>query len=272
MAGLSISKAWDETRAILARDGKLLVSVALALIVLPAVVLGLLAPPLASEAPPAWIQVVSMVVALLGIAGQIAVIRLALGSRTVVGEAIAHAFKRLLPTIVAILLIAFAFAIVALPIFLLLAPLESIEAAAAGRVGPEIGRAMLIVFFLLLLIGARFQLITPVGAAEPIGPIKILQRSWAISKGHYWRLLAFLVITLVLVLIIVLYIGQVMGAVLVGALIGKIFPFSLGALIAGLISGLAQGAFSVVISVMIARIYTQLAGGAIEASVPHSGH
>jgi len=42
---LSISRAWDETREIFRRDGGLLVSVALALIVLPAIVVGIVAPP-----------------------------------------------------------------------------------------------------------------------------------------------------------------------------------------------------------------------------------
>jgi hypothetical protein len=40
MANLSISAAWDETKAILAHDGKLFASVALALIALPALVTG----------------------------------------------------------------------------------------------------------------------------------------------------------------------------------------------------------------------------------------
>ena len=39
MAKLSISQAWDETRLILARDGKLIAAVALALFVLPGIVL-----------------------------------------------------------------------------------------------------------------------------------------------------------------------------------------------------------------------------------------
>ena len=44
MHKLSISRAWDETKAIFARDGRLLVAVALALVVLPMVVLGLAVP------------------------------------------------------------------------------------------------------------------------------------------------------------------------------------------------------------------------------------
>lgn len=272
MASLSISKAWDETRMILARDGKLLVSVALALIVLPAAILGLLNPPLAREAPAGWIQIVSLVVALVGIAGQIAVIRLALASSTVVGDAIAHAFKRLWPVFAALILIAFAIAVVLTPLFLLLAGMAALQAAAAGTITPAAARAALIVILLVILLAPRFQLFTPVGTAESIGPIKILKRSWDLSKGHYWRLLAFVVLTLLLATIVVLYLGQIMGAVLVGTLIGKISQFSLGALIAGLISGIAQGAFSVVISVMMARIYMQLAGGEVEASVPHSAN
>lgn len=272
MASLSISKAWDETRAILARDGKLLVSVALAMIVLPAAILGLLNPPLSNEAPAGWIQVLSLIIALVGIAGQIAVIRLALGSQTIVKDAIAHGFKRLLPVFAALLIFALTVALILLPLFLLLAGGDALQAAAAGTITPAAARGALIVAVIVVLLTARFQLITPVGTAEPIGPIKILKRSWELSKGHYWRLLAFVFLTLLLVTIVVLYLGQIMGAVLVGTLIGKISQFSLGALVAGLISGIAQGAFTTVISVMIARIYTQLAGSAVEASVPHSGN
>ena len=270
MARLSISKAWDETRAILARDGKLLVSVALALIVLPAAILGLLSPPLATEAPAGWIQVLSLVIALVGIAGQIAVIRLALASQTVVKDAIAHGFRRLLPIFAALVMFGLGVVLILMPLFLLLAGGEALQAAAAGTVTPAGARATMIVVIIVVLLVARFQLITPIGTAEPIGPIKILKRSWELSKGHYWRLLAFVILTLILVTVVVLYLGQMMGAVVVGAVVGKISQFSLGALIAGLISGIAQGAFTTVISVMIARIYTQLAGAEVEASVPHS--
>ena len=41
---LSISKAWDETKAILVRDGRLIGAVALALFVLPGLVLDLAYP------------------------------------------------------------------------------------------------------------------------------------------------------------------------------------------------------------------------------------
>ena len=271
MASLSISKAWDESKRIINRDGKLLVSVALALIVFPAAVLGLLAPPIATEAPPKWVQMVSLLVGLVGIAGQIALIRLALFPATVVGDAISSGFRRLLPTFVALVLVILGLVLILLPIFVLVAGTGSFDAAAAGKVTPEAGRALLLVVLLGFLAIARFQLVTPVGGAEAIGPIKILIRSWELSKGHYWRLLAFVVLTLVLLLILVLFLGQMMGAILVGSVAGEIAPLSVGALVAGLIAGVAQGAFSVIVSVMIARIYAQLAGRVAEPSVPSSG-
>lgn len=274
MAGLSISQAWDETRGALSRNGQLLVSVALALIVLPTTILGLVAPPLAlsGEEPPGWVRLVTVVVLLFGIAGQLAMIRLALTPPTVVKDAIAHGFRRLLSAFVAILLFGFVLAIVMMPLLFLIAGPEALQAAAAGSVSPEIGRAMLVVIVLVLLVSARFQLAMPVAAAEPIGPIKILKRTWTISKGHYWRLLAFIVLTLFLAVIVVLYLGEVLGGVIVSSIFGTIDPLSIGALAAGLINGIAQAAFSIVISVMLARIYAQLAGAsASEASVPTSG-
>ena len=269
MARLSISKAWDESKAVLGRDGKLLISVALALIVLPAAVLGLMAPPMSTESPPSWVQLVSLIIALISIAGQLAIVRLALVSSARVGDAISHAFGRLLPTFAALILFGFGLALVLMPVFLLLAGAASLEAAAAGTLTPEASRAAMLVVLIVLLVVARFQLITPIGAAEKGGPIRLLKRSWQLSKGNYWRLLAFILLTLFVAMIVVLFVGQMMGAVIVGSIIGDVAPYSLGALVAGLISGLAQGVFSVAISVMLARIYAQLV--APEASVPPSG-
>ena len=58
MANLSISAAWDQSKVILARDGKLLASVALALVALPALVTGLVSPrSAATEDQPIWADI-----------------------------------------------------------------------------------------------------------------------------------------------------------------------------------------------------------------------
>ena len=49
MSRLSISAAWDETKAILVREGRLLATVALALIVLPQTVFAVIGAPIGPE-------------------------------------------------------------------------------------------------------------------------------------------------------------------------------------------------------------------------------
>ena len=90
MAKLSISQAWDESRAVLARDGKLIGAVALALFVLPGIVLDLFMPEApAGQFPPAgpWMAVAAVAI-LMSLVGQLAIIRLAMGPHLTVGEAI----------------------------------------------------------------------------------------------------------------------------------------------------------------------------------------
>jgi hypothetical protein len=270
---LSISRAWDDTREVLRRDGKLITSVALALIVLPVAIGLLVAPPkaLSGVEPAKWAGFVSLIVSLIGIAGQIAIIRLALGPAISVKEAIQHGFKRLVPAFAALFLFGLAAAIVAIPLMLVIAGPDALKSAVAEQPTPALGRALLIIGLLLLAAAVRFQLIMPVASAETGNPFQILRRSWELSKGQFLRLLGFLLLSLILALVLVLFLGQVGGALIAKTLFGTIAPFSLAALITGLLSGAAQAAFAMIVSVMMGRIYVQLAGGGAEASVPSSG-
>ena len=94
MSSLSISAAWEETRAIIARDGKLLVTVALALIVLPEAVLAVIGPP-AGPKVSALSAITYLAAVLLGVVAQIALNRLAIGPAVTVGSAVATGFRRL---------------------------------------------------------------------------------------------------------------------------------------------------------------------------------
>ena len=96
MSALSISGAWEETKALLARDGRLFASVALALIVLPAAVMGVVDPRVSQgDAAPGWFNLLIFVVSLISLAGQLALIRLAFGPSVTVGGAIGHGLRRL---------------------------------------------------------------------------------------------------------------------------------------------------------------------------------
>lgn len=275
MSKLSISHAWDETRGVLARDGRLLASVALALILLPQVIMGVMAPPkeLSGQEPPSWIAAVAIVVALIGVVAQVAMVRLAIRHGTSVGEAIGHGAKRFLSAFAAILIVVFALVLLAVLLMVAVAGPEQVTAMAQGAPQPGVAIVLLGIMLLALLIGVRIQLVVPVASEEGGGPIRVLSRSWQLTAGNYWRMLAFLLLVLVCAVISIVVAGMV-GGMLSRLIFGDIEAWSVGALLLALFTAAVQAAFSVVISVMLARIYVQVAGGdrdqLVEPSVPNS--
>jgi hypothetical protein len=272
MRGLSISTAWEETKIILARDGRLLTTVALALVALPEIVEAVLvpAPNLSGQQAPSWTPVLSIIVALLGLIGQIAIIRLALGPTTSVGQAISHGLRRFLPGLGAILLFGIPLILVLALLFGVLAGPTAMEGLRTGNMDASAGRVLLLLAILILLVSARFQLIIPVTTAEAGGPIQILRRAWDLASGHYLRLLGFLMAIIVTALIVLLA-AQFLGGIIGQLFFGDAKPLSLAALVIALISGLVQTAFVVVVSTLLARIYAQVAGSGTQPSVPISG-
>ena len=267
MSSLSIGRAWDEAKQILARDGRLITSIALALILVPQALAGVVAPPpnLSGVEPPAWMPLITLLVLCAGIIGQIAIIRLALGPAATVGDAIGHGLGRFLTAFAALILFAAALALVLTPLFILIAGGDALQAITAGRSTPRAGGALLLVVLLIVLISARFQFIMPVATAERGGPIRVLKRNWEITAGHYWKLLGFIGLVL-LTAVIVLLTAQVLGGILAKLAMGDVQPFSLSALVVALIMAVAQTAVTAVLSTLLARIYAQLA--APMATVP----
>jgi hypothetical protein len=256
VAKLSISKAWDETREVLRRDGKLLGAVALALLVLPGAISDLVTPP----APPgqlpepgAWI-IVAVVALLIGLVGQLAIVRLAIGSRLTVGQAIAHGARRAPVYIAATLIWIIPFAL-----------LFGLLIAGAGATSPGAAVAVIVILLTVLLIFlfVRLLLASPVATAEPVGPIGILRRSWELTQGSWWRLFGFVLLFLIAVLFLVLAIGSLVG-VIVSLVFGSPEPQSVGALVIALAIQIVAASVSVVFFVMLARIYLQLSGRAAD--------
>src|SRR5215212_4225540 len=169
MAALSISQAWDETREVLARDGRLIGAVALAAVLLPQAIVGVVAPPanLSGEQPPSWVTLLSFVVAVAGLVGQIAVMRLALGPATSVGEAIAHGLKRLLPAFGAILLFVVPLVLILSIVLAATTGPAKLEAMLAGGTpDPAIARIILIFVLVVFAAWVPFQMILPVATVE----------------------------------------------------------------------------------------------------------
>jgi hypothetical protein len=259
---LSISRAWDETREIFRRDGNLLVAVALALIVLPGVVVGLIGPQTSgTEQVSGGIQILRLVAALITLVGQLALIRLALGPSTTVGNAIGHGFKRFPYALGAFIILILILLIILVPVGMVGALLSGVDPASMSSARPTGPAALLILLVLLvtLAVSVRFTLLSPVSSAESIGPIAIIRRCWELTKGHYWRLLGLAVLLLIAFIVLVMVAGLI-GGILARLVSSDITPFSAAALIVALIGGIAQGAFSILASVMLARVYAQLAG------------
>ena len=264
MSKLSITAAWNETADYLKAHFGTLFTIAVALITLPNVALqafgpGAAAPGTAPE-PGLWMLLVPVVL-VLGITGSLAISTLALGRAATVGEAIGHGFRRVLPMLGATLILVLALCLLTVPVVLatgldardFLTPTP----ASAGKVA----LLMLFMLALLLFFGVRLLLMTPVGAAEPAGPVAIIARSWALTKGHFGRLLGFLLLMAVAALVVVMVATMVIGLI-VAAILGAPAPGNSAGLIMLLVGGLMNAVFLVVMTTMVARLYLQLAGGA----------
>ena len=271
-SNLSISRAWDQTRDIFRRDGGLITAVALALIVLPEVVVGIIAPPETGTAEPtASAQLLRLLAGLIALIGQLAIVRLALGPSTTVGAAISHGLRRFPSTFGALALLVLLVGLVVIPTAAILSLLLGVDLTQL-RQAPSGGMAVLVllVLVIVLMISVRFTLLTPVGSGTDLGPLGIFKRTWQLTAGHFWRLFG-LVMLLLIAALFLLFTAGVIGGILARLVGGEIEPFSIGALIVSLVAGAAQGAFSILASVMLARVYAQVGRGEAEASVPSTG-
>lgn len=265
MAKLSISRAWDESRGVLGRDGALLATVAVALLVLPGIVSDLVSPEAPQgqlPAPGAW-MIVTGIAILIGLVGQLAIIWMAMGSQASVGEAINHAVRRAPSYIAATIIWVFPFACV---IYLLM------RGITPDNPSPAAGLGLLVVLPVMIFFFVRLMLAAPVATAEQRGPLEILKRSWRLTSGSWWRMFAFFALLIIAAIIVLIAVGAVVG-LLTSLVFGDIEPMTVGALVVSALTQIAGAALTVVFVVMLARIYVQLAGGtAAEASVPTTGH
>ena len=272
MAQLSLSRAWEDTRAIFARDGALIASVALALLVLPETIVGLINPPGAGSAN-LIARIVWLAGGLVTLIGQIAIVRLALGPSTTVGQAISHGARRFLPMLGALLVLFLILAVIVIPLMMLLMAGHIIAVPVEGQQPPPSFTLFALVLALIsLALSVKFTMSVPVAAAEHCGPVEILKRSWRLTGGNYWRLLAF-VLLLLLTTVILLFVAQFVGGIvaqLIGG--GRVQPLSVGALVMALFQAAASATATTLFAVMLARLYLQLVNGReVQASVPSSG-
>jgi hypothetical protein len=270
---LSIGDAWSEARGVLARDGGLIATVALALLVLPGVLIGTAAPPNSTLAQGGLAGPLVLLSTLIGFVGQIAIARIALGPPLTVGQAIGLGFRRfgfffvawvlwLLPFVIGIVLVVQASGIDP-------ATLGN-SAATQPDIPPALSLAMLLLIIGMLVVAARMLLLYAIAAGEPLGPIAMLKRSWQLSRGRALKLFGLLLLIGLGFLVLVLGLGSAIASVIL-LLFGQPEAWSISALLIALLEGVLSAVVSVFAAVLLARIYAQLSREPASVSVPEAG-
>jgi hypothetical protein len=274
MTGLSISRAWEEAKASIAVDGKLMLIVAAALVALPEIIGSVIIPESTRTETTLASTLVLLVTSILTLIGQLAIIRLAVAPAVSVGEAIAHGARRMPIYLVAGILLTIAFVLALIPFALILyasgVPLDPANELATVA-SPVTMVLALLYLALLIFICVRMLMTSPVASEENGGPVQILRRSWDLTSGHWWRLFGFLMIFFIGAGIAIAAINWVISFVAV-MLFGPIEPMSASALLVALVDACVNAAATVLLAVMLARIYLQLAGReSADVGVPISG-
>ena len=267
---LSIGNAWDEAKAALAKNRRLVVPVSLGLILVPAVISAMVEPRAApGEQPDAgpwmWVMLVMIIVMLTG---QMAIVLLTNGWQGSVGEAIGRALRRLPMLLLAALM-------VMVPLILLMSILLAVVGISTGGDGSFSAASLastgwlviLIGLLAILAVGVRLLPLVVLVASEDIGPVAAIKRAFALTRGHFWKLLGFMLLATIAFLIVAAAAGAVIGSI-ISLLLGRPEPWSVSLLLVALTAGLVQAAFVTLYTAMLARITAQLASP--QASVPNT--
>lgn len=253
MARISIGDAWEGASAFLMREWKLLLPVSLAFVGLPALAMALGSPQIdpktATMADYEALMPWALGTALIGLLGTLATNALVLVPGISVGEALGRAGRRFgvaLGTVVLLGLIGMA-AMVPLSLF----------AGLAGKGG--VALAILILAGVFGYFGIRMMMTNIVIAAEPVGPWQAITRSWALTSGHFIKLLGFAMLALVAMLAVSLAVSLAGGVVAI--LIGKLLAMpQLAEMLIGIVAALLNSIVSMILLVVIVFLYYQLAG------------
>lgn len=255
---LSVSAAWDETAATARRAGWRVFGLAFLFLSLPSALLRIASPLAGAAAPPGlWLLFLPLLIA-FSLLGALAITHVALDSELHPGEALRRGIRRLPPLFGAALLVAAALLLLGLPLLVLLS-------GAIHYAGED---AMLAAWFGLLFAAwllptlffwVRLLLMTPVAAVEPLGPYALLRRSWRLTRGHFWRLLGF-VLAVAIVSLVVLAAGLALAGLLVTLTAERPEPGSLPLALILLFLALVQAVISGLFTIFVARLYAQQAG------------
>ena len=272
MAQLSITQAWNETAAFVKQEGRLLFPLAFMLVAFPVAVMEAFTPAPAApgEMPSAGAWLLLFPLAMIaGMIGNLAISCLALRPGTSVGEAIGQGARSFLSLLGAALLLMIAGMLAFLVIAMVMvaatpgAIADAQSGVASGAVATATVLTMLALLPLLLFFGARLMLMTPIAVAEKAGPLKLIGRSWSLTRGHVWKLIGFLILIGILVMVVGAAVQAVAG-LLFALVAGPPEPGSTSSLLVILVMAGVNTVVTAYLTSLVARIYAQLSGGGRE--------
>ncbi|MEM8724984.1 MAG: hypothetical protein AAGE86_05610 [Pseudomonadota bacterium] len=272
---LNMGQAWNEATTLLSANRDTILAVAGLFFFLPYFALALFAPeainPTPVEAPPGTDPEVAMnaafaalqqqyadnwpfflILLLAQFVGTLSLLTLLTDrSRPTVGEALKRGLKGTPSYLLSQILVAlFAGIAVGLPLGIVGALLPPAFAILIG--------IMLIGVVLYLVV--KFSLIAPVIAIEEeLNPIKAMIRSWTLTKGNSFRLVAFFILLIIAIGVVSLLITMVLGTVF------SAFDQSIANIGNGTVSGLINAAIGALLLAVLAAVHRQLAGPSREA-------
>lgn len=261
-----MSEAWNEATAMIAANREVMLIIAGIFFFLPTLALsfalGGMQDMAMTEDPEAmeqallsfygsagWMIILAFVVQIVGYLALLALLRDA--RKPTVGEAIKTGLLGVLTAVAAYFMLSIAMGLV-FGAFIGLATASGGETLAA------------VVSLAAAILGAytfvKTALVPPVIAIEKVyNPLKVLARSWRLTKGNSLRIAVFLALIVIVYFVISLLTGLVISAI----------TFALGdtasAVVSGLISGVLGAVVAVVFVAVLAAIHRQLTGPASPA-------
>ena len=263
MAGISLSAAWDETNRLIRREAALLVPVALALIVLPGVLLDQIRPaatamptPGAAFQPAMLASPASLMITLYA---SLVLTLLALRPGISVSEALRGGLRRFGVAAGASLLLGVGFALLIAPALPVIVGGERAVQTMNPALALLLSLYLIAVSVALVYVLVRLLLLNTVAAAEELGVFATIARSWELTRGLFVRLIGFVALFVLVSAIAGLAVVAGGGTVLIafGRLLGD---EGIGRLLLDILRDLANAAFVTWLYLMLAAIYRQVAG------------
>lgn len=255
-----MSEAWRDATAMMSGNREVLLVLAGLFFFLPGLVLGLATgdmqalaiadPENASEVMMSiyaewwWLLLLVSIAGIVGFLGLLAL--LCDRRRPTVGEAIRIGIVGLLPALGTYIPLVLGLGFV----------VGVLQALAQASGNPAIAFMIrVIVTALTAFVTVRMSLSGPVIAIEKVrNPLKVLGRSWNLTRGNTVRLFLFYLLLIVVYLVVSMVVGIVIGGLTLAMGEGA------GAMINAILSGLIAAMFSVVIVAVIAAAHRQLSG------------